>query len=139
MTIGINNNLKLKDIQKAFREKFPHLKIDFFARPFGEAGFSMGEHQVDNETPINDIALKKPAKKITFSPNETVTETERKLREELGLFAHVFRKSGNLWIHTINTRHWTLKRQEEHASESVKYNPKINLIDTNNEDDGDEG
>lgn len=139
MTIRINNNLKLKDIQKVFSKKFPYLKLEFFARPFADGELSVGKQHVDSETLISDIALKKLTETLTFSPEETVTDTERKLREQLGLFAHVFRKSGNLWIHTTNTHHWTLQHQEEHAEEGAKYNPQLNIIEENNEDDGDEG
>jgi hypothetical protein len=139
MTIKINNTLKLKDIQQAFHKKFPYLKIEFFSRPFADGEISVGKQHVDNETLISDIALKNLSETLSFSHNETVTDTERKLREQLGLFGHVFRKSGNLWIHTTNTHHWTLQHQEEHAEEGAKYNPQLNIIEVNDEDDGDEG
>jgi len=138
MTIKINKTLKLKDIQKAFRQKFPHLKIEFFDRPFTDSMPSISKYNVDNETSIDDAALKKPSENIAFSADETVMETERKLREQLGLFAHVFRKSGNLWVHSVDTHHWTLRKLEEHSEEGAKYKRNLTNVEINNEGDGSE-
>ncbi len=137
MTIRINNRLKLIDIQKGFSKQYPYLKLEFFSKPYKEGELTPGKYQIDNETHISDIALKKLSQHITFLPDETVSETERKLREDLGLFAQVFRKSGHVWVQTTSTSHWTLQHQNEHAMEGAKYRPQINLIEANNEKAGD--
>jgi len=130
MIAKVDHRTKLKDLQKQFNKKFPYLKIEFFSRPFTDDGFAPGKYQVDNEAFINEIALKKPGVKIAFSPDETVIDIERKLREDFGLFAHVFRKSGHVWVQTTSTNHWTLLHQNEHAQEGAKYKPRANIFNS---------
>jgi len=37
------------------------------------------------------------------------------LQYEFGLPAQILRKSGNLWLETSMTNHWTLQQQNDHG------------------------
>ncbi len=52
----------------------------------------------------------------------TVNMLESKLFEQFGLSVQVSRKSGNLWLETSLTNHWTLKEQNDHGRE-ISPNP----------------
>jgi hypothetical protein len=47
----------------------------------------------------------------------TVTELEVLLQYQFGLPLQIMRKSGNLWMETRMTRHWTIREQNEHGKD----------------------
>lgn len=51
---------------------------------------------------------------IDLQPKMTVAELEAKLQDH-GIFAQVFRKSGDLWLETTRTDGWTLERVNEES------------------------
>jgi len=47
----------------------------------------------------------------------TVSDLESTFRNQFGLAAQVFRRSGNIWLETSITNGWTLKQQNDHGRE----------------------
>ena len=46
-----------------------------------------------------------------------VSDLENTLKDQYGLLAQVFRKSGNVWLETTMSDNWTLKQQNDHGHE----------------------
>ena len=51
------------------------------------------------------------------SDNMKVSELEVLLQYEFGLPAQVLRKSGNLWMETTMTDHWSLRQQNDRGQD----------------------
>jgi hypothetical protein len=61
--------------------------------------------------------LKKDSGFVGVDESMTVLELENAFMDEFGLCVQVFRKSGNIWLETTMTDHWTLKQQSDHGRE----------------------
>jgi hypothetical protein len=74
------------------------------------------------------------AGKIDIGSGRTVASVEYDFFRILGLCVQIFRKSGNLWLETIQTDHWTLQQQNDTAKESccqktIEEPSDFNLLD----------
>ncbi|MDO6429471.1 hypothetical protein Q4E93_02650 [Flavitalea sp. BT771] len=117
--------LLLKEVQEEFSRNYPYLKIDF-TRGKGEkrvasingAGKTDGASQPDDQgESIRSAAQKLLWTDFGVSDNMKVSELEVLLQYEFGLPAQVLRKSGNLWLETSMTDHWTLRQQNDRGQD----------------------
>ena len=125
MKSPIARQLLIKEVQNEFSGAYPFLKIDF-SRGKGE------RRAASNPTPDNTAVSRQPqseepdetvnekAKKLLWdefgvTDNMKVSELEVLLQYEFSLPAQVLRKSGNLWLETRMTQHWTLRQQNDHG------------------------
>jgi len=116
MEININRDTTVQAIQKQFNAYYPYLKIEFFKdvpknKPILKAEiFVMMESlkRIDNfyEGKIIDVGEKR-----------TVHEVSQDFENMFGLSAHVFRKSGNVWVETSLTEDWTLEDQNKEGEQ----------------------
>jgi hypothetical protein len=84
-------------IQTEFNKQYNYLKLEF------QGSLRVGIAAVKGDIEVQD--------------NMTVEELETLVEKELGRPARVLRKSGNLWLETDMTRHWTLRQQNDHGLE----------------------
>jgi hypothetical protein len=106
----------IRDIQKAFNEEYPYLKIEFFRRKHGMQQLSPKKEKLD---PFTIIPLSNGYAKnwsLDAGKEITVGEFEKECWEKTGVAVQVFRKSRNLWIETSLTDNWTLQKQNELAA-----------------------
>ncbi len=105
MKLHIGKDHSVKEVQDEFNNNYPFLKIEFYDKSYGYrrlpaanplfvsrrggAGVNRSVSSSDGEIALSDLM--------------TVSELEKKLHDQFGLSAQVFRKSGNLWMETSGT------------------------------------
>jgi hypothetical protein len=117
--------LLLKEVQEEFSRNYPYLKIDF-TRGKGEKRVIPinGTGRIDVASQLEDQSeeIQSAAQKLLWdefgvSDNMRVSELEVLLQYEFSLPAQVLRKSGNLWLETSMTQHWTLRQQNDRGQD----------------------
>lgn len=116
----ITNQKTLKEVQMEFNEKFPYLKIEFYE----------GKHETGKPSPVNkqldaSMTIQKARKTNTegdlnITGQLKVSTLEDRFWEQYGLNVQVFRRSGNLWLQTSTTDHWTLTQQNGKGERSER-------------------
>jgi len=127
MKSSIARQLLIKEVQNEFSNAYPFLKVDFTrgrgekrVAPYAGPANAAGNSQVqpgENEEPVNEIARKLLWDEFGVTDNMKVSELELLLQYEFGLPAQLLRKSGNLWLETRMTQHWTLRQQNDHGQD----------------------
>lgn len=115
MYIQVEDSLTLEQVQAKFQERFPFLKLEFFSHPHSLHGGSRKEHMISKETLIKDCRTKHKEGTLEIHKDATVAHIEKSFQDIFGLYAQVFRKSGDLWIETTVTDDWTLEKQNTEA------------------------
>jgi hypothetical protein len=121
----------LSEVQQAFNRKYPYLRVEwvrqtgeiqrteaFPLRLAGEAGGNRGPageggYAVEKEAAGQQLL----ESAVGMQDDMKVRDLENALLRELGIRVQVFRKSGNYWMETRMTSHWTLKQQNDHGRE----------------------
>lgn len=111
MILRIDRNTRLKDIQTAFTGVFAFLKLEFFRNPHQLHQASPKKDMRSYEEPALSADKRHTVAEIEFDGRWKVSEVEDLFFREAGLFAQVFRRSGNVWIETSLTDDWTLEQQ----------------------------
>ena len=114
----ITDDKKLKDIQREFNEKFPHLKIEFYARRHAPGEGSRLPEQLDVNKTIGEVRTAHAEGDLSIDGHQKVSTLEQHFFEKYGLSTQVFRKSGDLWLQTSTTDHWTLAEQNQKGGSS---------------------
>jgi hypothetical protein len=115
MNIIIEKGSKVKCVQVQFNGHYPFLKLMFFKdRSTGRALLisACGSEESLEKLP----GFIGPAT-ISIDGQRTVAQLEKDFKEQVGLFAQVFRRTGNLWIETTLTNTWTLERQNKEGEQ----------------------
>ncbi|MBK9108430.1 MAG: hypothetical protein IPM92_08660 [Saprospiraceae bacterium] len=115
MLIQVENSMTLEQVQNKFNLRYPFLKLEFFSHPHSIHGGSRKEHMIAKETLIKDCRTKHTQGNLEIHPYNSVAHLEKSFEEIFGLYAQVFRKSGELWIETTVTDDWTLEKQNTEA------------------------
>jgi hypothetical protein len=118
MRLVINGQKLIKDVRGEFSLAYPFLQLEFFnnegARKTRYAAFK----KISHEMALRDAGVQKNNDGfIDIKDSTTVLELESILKDDFGLSAQVFRKSGNIWLETTMTDDWTLKQQNDHGRE----------------------
>lgn len=122
--IHIHDQTSIKDIQEAFSEHYPYLKLEFFSRPHQSGKGSEKKYMRSNDALLHDFRLVHSEGELMIREDMTVSELESLFRDHFGLYVQVFRRSGRLWLETTATDNWTLKVQNEQGQElSQGYQP----------------
>ena len=118
MNMKINSSHRLlREVQEQFSKVYPFLRIDFA----GKAGvLSRSFLPAQTPPPINEDPSSREAAELLFndfsvSGDMTVAELELLLQYHFGFPLQILRKSGNLWMETRNTRHWTIRQHNNHG------------------------
>ncbi|MDX1476832.1 MAG: hypothetical protein R3301_03965 [Saprospiraceae bacterium] len=116
----IDPSVKLKDIQAAFSQAFPFLRIEFYEESHVAGQGSPSGKQIDPEQTVGQVRASGKDGILIFDAGTQINAFEDTMRQHFGLNVQVFRKSGNLWLQTITTDNWTLEqadRKGDHSSE----------------------
>jgi len=117
----IHDQLHLHDIQVGFNRLFPHLKISFYAVSHKEGEGSAAKNELDAHQQLSRIRTVHKEGEIVIQPEMTVAELEGIFASHFGLNAQIFRKSGNLWMQTTATDHWSLGEQNRKGGSSESH------------------
>lgn len=110
--ILIRGNMLLSDIQKAFTDWYPFLKIEFSKEPVHN-GQAAKQKKTLPESLIQEVTNAGMPVILDMSGNRTIAEIERDCMETLSLRVRVSRKSGNVWTPITLTENWTLENQND--------------------------
>jgi len=115
----INDSIKIVDLQEAFTKMFPYLKLELFRKGNNSGGFSEIKKPIlSKDKTLAELTTIAKDQQIVVSPQTTVNELEKRIKEIFGLSIQVFRKSGNVWLMTSFTDSWTLEEQN-HQGEMI--------------------
>jgi len=114
----INAHKKLKEIQEEFQEKFPYLKIEFYAGHHTAGEGSPVKEALDPQLTIEEVRTVRKEGNLFIRGDMEVETVEQKFYEEYGLNVQVFRRSGKLWMQTSATDQWTLDKQNRKGGHS---------------------
>lgn len=107
----------LTNIDSAFREQYPYLKLAFYKNPHAVGAASKPSEKLLPSMPMEEATIFHTSASIDISPERTVAEVEAEFLHKLGLCIQVARLSGNVYITTTETDHWTLQDQNDHDRE----------------------
>lgn len=126
-------SVSIKEIQQEFSKVFKWLKIEFYSKPHSISEKKVLKNIYPSGKLLLDIGYRLPSFTIEFDAGMSVKQLEDIIQKKTGLYAQVFRKSGNIWLETSATDNWTLGEQNEEA-ESLQKQLKQ---DKDNPDDHD--
>lgn len=113
MTLKINTDTTIQNIQLRFQIAFPFLKIEFSDKPHKTGESITGGHWYDPSIPILSIAKKPHTGTIQIQPWHKTGHVEDLFQKNFGLYPQVFRKDRGEWIQTAGTDMFTLDEQNE--------------------------
>jgi len=117
MMLQIDKRSSLKSIQKQFNAHYPFLKIEFFKRiPVDQPLYKVDLFPINESRKYIDGFYDGIAT-IDVSRKRTVYQVEKDFEKILDLSAHIFRKSGNVWVETTLTNDWPLEEQNEEGKQ----------------------
>lgn len=120
MEIYISEEAIISNIQSDFRQAYPLLNLEFYRQPHEVGEHCCTKDKLSPDTPIDDIRMMHTFGWIDISKNRTAAEVEQDFMHQLGLSVQVMRKSGEMWVQTTKTDHWTLQRLSEEAKLAEK-------------------
>jgi hypothetical protein len=113
MRIHLDDKRKISEIQEAFNQAFPYLKIEFFKKPHGAGATSPISEMLSADTTIGQWRTVHNEGDLEVKGTMKVQELESAFQAKYGLSVQVFRKSGEVWLETSYTDGWTLNEQNE--------------------------
>jgi hypothetical protein len=115
----IQDSKNIKEIQTEFHQIFPGLKIVFYQVGHDDHEGSEKGMEYTGEHKLYEIRQGHAEGVIEIKPEMSVQQLEQGFEELFGLHVQIFRKSGTVWLQTINTDDWSLKKQNEKGMETV--------------------
>ena len=116
----ITDSKTLKALKKEFTQKFPYLKIEFYKGKHVDGQASHVQKQIDDQMEIGKVRTIHSEGDLSISGNLKVSTFENRFWDQYGLNVQVFRRSGNLWLQTTTTDHWTLSEQNGKGERSER-------------------
>ena len=116
MSLLINNNSIIFDIQEKFNRLFPDLKLEFF---FSDTERFNPSSRLSHSFPyisIGDLCGKLEEHELDISDEMTVSELESRFKERFGLPARIFQKVGEYWAKNSTLDRLRLRHNEFAAS-----------------------
>lgn len=111
ISISIFEGQTIGAIQKLFSDHYPFLKIDFFK------DFELNGIRVTKKLDNGFGLFRLPETTLDLNRTRTIASLKADINHLTGLFARIFRRSGNVWIETTLTDDWTLERQNEEGKQ----------------------
>lgn len=118
--MDITDNVTIREIQEAFSDKFPFLKLEFYSERHEAGEGSPDKVKLDPDQTIGDARTIDTEGDISINGHLKVSTLEHTFYEKYGLNVQVFRRSGDIWLQTISTDDWTLTEQNERGAKSVR-------------------
>ena len=117
----LHRNDRLVDIQQAFTNRYPYLKLEFYSGHHNTGEGSPLRNQLDHNRPISDFVGLLENQSFSIHPNKRIATLEAEIYDRFGINAQVFRRSGDLWLQTSATDSWTLGVANRKGENSVLF------------------
>lgn len=124
MKLRIAGIRSIEDVQQDFNANYPYLKLEFFRPVNGNNTQASIRNLLSHSLKINDARRIQHDGELDINDLMKVGELENLLKQQYGLYAQVFRKSGNVWLETTMSDNWTLKQQNDHGREISSFTDK---------------
>ena len=111
-------------INESFVDAFPYLKIVFYKKSHDHFHGSEKKDEITEDLTASQLNPDFKEGTVEWKGEMSVDNLETYLEETFGLHVQVFRKSGDLWLQTSVTDHWTLNEQNNHAAQNEKFASK---------------
>lgn len=111
----IKKDNTIADVLVAFNKEYPLLKLAMYRKAHEHNEGTKAKYELPQETLLADINPNLNDGMIQLHDDLTVEALEDTFENDYGLHVQVFRKSGDIWLQTSATDHWTLKKHLEHA------------------------
>jgi|SRR4030095_14822840 len=112
MSLRIDNNSIIFDIQENFNRLFPDLKLEFF---FSDTVRFNPSSRLSSSFPyvsIGDLCGRLEEHELDISDEMTVSELERRFKDIFGLPARIFQKAGEYWLKNSSLDRLRLRHKE---------------------------
>lgn len=133
MKLRITPTRLISEVQSEFNHAFPFLKLEFFQNKLRLQSNFKPEIKMSPSSRIGECQSFISEGEIEITKKMIGRELEQKLKEQFGLVAQIFRRSGNLWLQTTMTDNWTLEKQNEHGMELSQAYEKFKKSDSGND------
>ncbi len=117
MVLQIDKNMTLGEVQTAFNQLFPFLKIGFFLDRNKDNALTANEQIHNPKMTIASIRDMDYDGDMQIEATMTAKQLESTFLNIFGLDVQLFRRSGNGWLVTQNTDDWSLIQHNEKAQE----------------------
>ncbi|MEM9548897.1 MAG: hypothetical protein AAGA77_23125 [Bacteroidota bacterium] len=117
----IKRNTLVSEINESFIQAFPYLKLVFYKKSHGHFVGSMKKDEIDEDVAVEALNPEIQDGVVEWKGEMSVDKLETYLEESFGLHVQIFRKSGDLWLQTSVTDHWTLDEQNTNAAQNEKF------------------
>ncbi len=116
MKLHINKETTIQEIQKEFNACYPFLKVEFFRYLPKRKPILSAELLCASET-LKHIESFYEGRIVDIDKNRTIHDILKDFETMFGMSAHIFRKSGNVWVETSLTDDWTLEEQNKEGEQ----------------------
>ncbi len=136
MQLPILKNATLGDTKAAFNAAYPQLKLAFFSKEHKKNKGSHSKFLIsDDECLLGDVQGFRAEGLLDIEPFQHTWEVEKMIEDETGLHVQILRKSGNLWLETIESDNLTLDEQIERAQQQDQFQqPMVDPMDYREQD-----
>ena len=98
MHIEINDNTRLRDIQKVFSNYYPFLSLAFYHGMHKSYEKSEEKKIIDPEAKIGEIRKTHISTLLEIKPDYKVKEIEKEFQERIGISVQVLMKEKGNWV-----------------------------------------
>ena len=109
------------EVKESFIDAFPYLKMVFYKKSHDHFHGSPKKDEIKKDTKIGELNPDLTEGVVNWEGSMSVDSLETYMEETFGLHVQVFRKSGDLWLQTSVTDHWTLDEQNNNAADNEQY------------------
>lgn len=125
MELKLFAHTTIREVKKQFSACFPFLKLEFFIQGHKKGEGTGLKQKVPDGMHLIDVTGVLKEGIFSFKSSITVAALEQSLQNKHGLPVQVFRKSGDVWIETIQTDNFSLEKQNAMGAASaslVRFN-----------------
>lgn len=110
----------IRDLNKAFADEFPFLKLQFYKSLDADPRLSYIGHRAPESLRLADVCASFKEGAIDIDPFQTVAQLEQEFYSAFGLTVQVMRKTGEVWLETRQTNNLSLDYQNSVGAEAAR-------------------
>lgn len=127
MKIFLSSESNLRDVNREFQNQFPFLKLTFYRQEHQPEQTSLFGTKLSSKTTLKNISTLLPGY-INIDPMDTVAEVEQRFQNKFGLPVQIFRRTGDVWVETVQTDNLTLLKQNSLGTLAPRMNFNIHTL-----------
>lgn len=118
MHITITTETQLREIQQAFSNYFPYLKMEFYRSPHKKYKSSPETDKLDPAFSVGNLNHDIVLGQLQILPHYRVADVEQEFQARFGLSVQIFRQQKEDWEQTTGMDDFTLKQLNEFGRDS---------------------